>query len=200
LSSFSDDILVVSGLPRSGTSLLMQMLQAGGVPILTDSVRAADLDNPKGYFEFEATKKLLEDQSWLAHARGKAVKIVVPLVCSLPPGFRYRVLLIERNYTELLDSQAKMIQRRAIQRGGKDLPNSPERRELLTREFARAMDRAKTLLGSREDVQLLVLRHEDIMGDPEAAARFLADFAGGTLDRACMAATVDRSLHRNRRA
>jgi hypothetical protein len=173
----------------------MQMLEGGGFPVLTDSIRAADLDNPKGYFEFEATKKLLEDQSWLVQARGKAVKIVVPLVSSLPPGFRYRVLLIERDYTELLDSQAKMILRR-----GKDIPDTPERRDRLTREFARAIAQAKASLGSRPDVQLLLLHHEQIMQDPENAARLIDHFAGGTLDRARMAATVDRSLHRNRRA
>jgi hypothetical protein len=189
-----DDVFVVSGLPRSGTSMLMQMLEAGGMSILADQVRQADEDNPRGYFEFEATKKLIQDQSWIAAAKGKALKVVVPLVCALPPGYRYRVLLIERDYEEILDSQAKMILHRGV-----DLPDSPERRERLQREFARALARTKTTLGGRPDVQLLVLRHEDVMRDPEGAARLIDGFAGGTLDQARMAAVVDGSLHRNRR-
>lgn len=174
--------------------MLMQMLEAGGMSILADQVRQADEDNPRGYFEFEATKKLIQDQSWIAAAKGKALKVVVPLVCALPPGYRYRVLLIERDYEEILDSQAKMILHRGV-----DLPDSPERRERLQREFARALARTKTTLGGRPDVQLLVLRHEDVMRDPEGAARLIDGFAGGTLDQARMAAVVDGSLHRNRR-
>ena len=92
--------------------MLMQMLDAGGMSILTDRVREADEDNPKGYFEFEAAKRLLRDQAWLADARGKALKVVAPLVSSLPAGCNYRVLLIERDYAEILASQAKMIVRR----------------------------------------------------------------------------------------
>ena len=91
LPPLGDDVLIVSGLPRSGTSMLMQMLDAGGMPILTDKLREADEDNPKGYFELEAVKAMFRDQSWLTEARGKALKVVVPLVCNLPPGCNYRV-------------------------------------------------------------------------------------------------------------
>ena len=100
LPPLGEDVFVVSGLPRSGTSMLMQMLDAGGMEILTDRVREADEDNPKGYFEFEAVKKLLRDQSWVTDARGKALKVVAPLISSLPGGCNYRVVLIERDYDE----------------------------------------------------------------------------------------------------
>src|SRR5512134_4034770 len=102
-------ITVVTGLPRAGTSLVMQMLVAGGVPILVDGARPADADNPRGYLEFAPVKRLREDASWLPRARGRAVKVVVPLVCDLPPSERYRVLLVERDVREVLASQRTML-------------------------------------------------------------------------------------------
>src|SRR4026209_2745330 len=92
-------IVVVSGLPRSGTSMMMQMLQAGGLEILTDAVRTPDGSNPKGYFEFEAVKDLDKGQApaWLAGARGKAVKIVSSLVRWLPESNDYQVIFMQRN-------------------------------------------------------------------------------------------------------
>ncbi len=190
---FRMEVLVVSGLPRSGTSMLMQMLDAGGFSILTDGARGADEDNPRGYFEVEAAKRLLRDQSWLPGARGKAVKIVAPLVCSLPAGCRYRVILIERDYDEILESQAAMIRRR-----GEPVQDSSERRDRLRREYARVIAQTRTLLSKRADVQLLMLRHENILRDPDEASSSIGNFAGGTLDTGRMAAAVDRSLHRNR--
>ena len=197
LALLGDDVLVVSGLPRSGTSMVMQMLQAGGLVVLTDQVREADEDNPKGYFEFEAVKKLLQDQSWLPVARGKALKVVTPLVCSLPRGLlsnggRYRVLLLERDYDEILASQAKMIARR-----GERVKDSSGRRDRLRREFVRLMERTITTLRAREDVVLMVMNYAGIVRDPLDAAARMNGFAGGGLDEGRMARAVDRSLHRN---
>jgi tetratricopeptide (TPR) repeat protein len=193
--ALGEDVLVVCGLPRSGTSMLMQMLDAGGMPILTDQARTADEDNPKGYFEFEAVRKMFRDQGWVGEARGKAVKIVTPLVCSLPTGGRYRVLLIERDYDEILASQAKMIARR-----GEPVADSPERRERLRREYARLIDQTREVLGGRPDVELLTLFHEDTIRWPQETAEIMNRFAGGSLDTSRMASAVDRSLYRNRRA
>ncbi len=137
--------------------MLMQMLHAGGLPILTDKVREADEDNPKGYFEFEAVRKMFRDHSWVADARGKAVKVVAPLVCLLPAGCRYRVVLIERDYEEILASQAKMILRR-----GESIEDTPQRREQLRREFDRVVQQTKSTLGARADVELLQVRYETI--------------------------------------
>jgi len=196
LPPLGDDVLVVSGLPRSGTSMLMQMLHAAEVPILTDHAREADEDNPKGYFEFEAVKRMFGEtaQSWIGEARGKAVKVVAPLVASLPTGCPYRVILIERDYGEILASQAKMIARR-----GESVEDSPERRERLRREYARLMERTKMVLRARPDVRLIALRHEDILREPEQAAARINGFAGGVLDTTRMAQAVDPSLHRHRR-
>ncbi len=104
-------MVVVAGLPRSGTSMLMQLLAAGGVAPLTDGLREADSDNPRGYFEFGPASNLAQDASWLPHARGKAVKLALPLVMQLPPGEPYRVIVIERHPREVIASQCAMLQR-----------------------------------------------------------------------------------------
>ena len=132
LPPLGDELMIVSGLPRSGTSMLMQMLIAGGMTILSDNKRESDQDNPRGYFELEAVKTMFREQGWLADARGKVIKVVVPIVSGLPPGHDYRVILIERDYDEILASQATMIERR-----GESMDENPERRDRLRREYAR---------------------------------------------------------------
>ncbi len=107
----SEEIIIVSGLPRSGTSLMMQMLDRGGIPVVTDQVRVADDDNPRGYYEFEAVKRTKQDSSWLTGARGRAVKLVSSLLYDLPPTERYRVLFMQRELEEVLESQEKMLAR-----------------------------------------------------------------------------------------
>src|SRR5216684_2403419 len=105
------EIIVVSGLPRSGTSLMMQMLAAGGIEIVTDAVRTADCDNPRGYLEFERVKKIKHDRSWLPEARDKAFKMVSQLLYDLPPSEHYRIVFMERDMDETLRSQEKMLER-----------------------------------------------------------------------------------------
>src|SRR5262245_20267166 len=109
--SLSNEIIVVSGLPRSGTSLMMQMLDRGGIPAVTDRLRAADEDNPRGYYEFEAVKRTKQDASWLPAARGRAVKLVSSLLYDLPNSEAYRVLFMQRDMDEVLESQEKMLAR-----------------------------------------------------------------------------------------
>src|SRR5438046_6429896 len=104
-------ITVVSGLPRSGTSLMMQMLRAGGMPVRTDGFRKADEDNPRGYLEYEPVKRTREDSSWVSDAVGKAVKVVYLLLRDLPDGFDYRVILMRRSLREVLASQSAMLMR-----------------------------------------------------------------------------------------
>src|SRR5438132_3246059 len=104
-------IIIVSGLPRSGTSLMMQMLDKGGVEVVTDHVRTPDIDNPRGYYEFEKAKKIKEDASWLPEMRGKAFKMVSQLLYALPPTEQYRIIFMERNLDEILLSQEKMLKR-----------------------------------------------------------------------------------------
>src|SRR5438105_1498707 len=107
----STEIIIVSGLPRSGTSLMMQMLASGGVEVVTDNLRSADTDNPRGYYEFEQVKKVKQDQSWLPSCRGKAFKMVALLLLELPPTEKYRVVFMDRDLEEVLTSQEKMLER-----------------------------------------------------------------------------------------
>src|SRR5713101_3371282 len=107
----NSEIIIVSGLPRSGTSLMMQMLENGGVEIVTDNIRAADTDNPRGYYEFEKVKKIKQDASWLPATRGKAFKMVSQLLYDLPTSEQYRIIFMERDLEEVLLSQEKMLQR-----------------------------------------------------------------------------------------
>ena len=125
----SESLIVVTGLPRSGTSMLMQMLAAGGVAVLSDELRTADEDNPRGYLEFEPVKNLLKDSHWLFEARGKAIKIIAPLLSALPPGLPCRVILCERDLDEVLDSQERMLLRRnqLPRRAARPPPNSKGR-------------------------------------------------------------------------
>jgi tetratricopeptide (TPR) repeat protein len=193
MPALEESVVVVSGLPRSGTSMIMQMVAAGGVPVLTDGVREADEDNPRGYLEYEPVKNLRRDAKWLAEAKGKAIKIVVPLLGSLPKDVACRVILIERDLNEILNSQARMLLRR-----NENLPDTPERRDRLKDAYALTLQRAKTFLRNRPGTGLLVLQRSEVLRDPAAAASRISGFLGGQLATSKMAAEVDPSLHRQR--
>ena len=187
-----ESLIVVTGLPRSGTSMLMQMLAAGGVPILSDGLREADEDNPRGYFEFEPVKHLLNDAKFLLEARGKAIKIVAPLLAALPHSLPCRVILTERDLEEVLDSQERMLVHRNQPEAA-----TPESRRILKEEFARTLVRVKAMLAERPATQLLVLEHRAAISAPRLTAERVSQFLGGGLDVARMAAVIDPALHRN---
>ncbi|HLW76292.1 MAG TPA: tetratricopeptide repeat protein, partial [Bryobacteraceae bacterium] len=189
----AETLIVVTGLPRSGTSMLMQMLAAGGMEIVADHLRQPDQDNPRGYLEIERVKNLLKDSKWLLEHRGQAIKIVAPLLAGLPPELPCRVILIERDLDEVLDSQRSMIARR-----GQSLPDTPERRKMLKGEFARTLARTEAMLVRRPLTRLLPVKYSSAVADPRATAERIDQFLGGGLDVARMAAAVDGALHRNR--
>lgn len=185
-------IVVVSGLPRSGTSMVMKMLEAGGLPILTDGLRSADEDNPKGYFEVERVKNLAQeaDKRWLAGARGKCLKVISYLLKSLPPRFNYKVVFIRRDMEEVLASQRKMLARR-----GETEDTPPERMRAL---FEDDLWRASYQLKRRPEFETLELHYTAVLARPLEEAQRLAAFLGGGLDAEAMAAAVDPQLYRNR--
>lgn len=180
-------VTVVSGLPRSGTSLMMQMLAAGGLPVLADHVRPPDVDNPRGYFELERVRRIERDRGWLGSARGHAVKIVADLLPFLPGGHAYRVILMERALAEVAASQSAMLARR-----GADVPG-PEV-ALLAARLAE-LDR---WAAGRPDVSLLRVEHRGLLTDPVAAAAAVRRFLDLPLDVEAMAGAVDPRLHRQR--
>jgi tetratricopeptide (TPR) repeat protein len=187
------EIVIVAGLPRSGTSMVMQMLAAGGISHLTDGRRPADEDNPRGYFEFEAATRLGRDASWVPQARAKAVKLALPLVRLLPRGESYRVLIIEREPREVIASQRKMLKRLGRSDEGAALDD-----EQLAAEFLRQRERLRVWLEHRPEVAVLPLRYDGVLSDPEGAANRIAAFLGRAFDVAAAAASVDPALHRVR--
>jgi predicted AlkP superfamily phosphohydrolase/phosphomutase/tetratricopeptide (TPR) repeat protein len=193
IQPLAESLIVVTGLPRSGTSMLMQMLAAGGLRVLSDGLREADADNPRGYLEFEPVKSLLRDSKWLFEGRGKAVKIVAPLLAALPPGLACRVILAERDLDEVLDSQERMLVRR-----NQTLAATPERRQMLKDEYRRTLGSVKALLARRPGTQLLVIEHRDAISASLVTAEKVNRFLGGGFDVAKMAAAIDPALHRNR--
>jgi predicted AlkP superfamily phosphohydrolase/phosphomutase/tetratricopeptide (TPR) repeat protein len=188
-----ESVIVVTGLPRSGTSMLMQMLAAGGIDVLSDGSREADEQNPRGYLEFAPVKNLLNDSKWLFEARGKAVKIVAPLLSALPQGLPCRVIIMERSLDEILDSQQRMLANR-----NQSLADTPQRRRMLKDEYSRILERAKVMLSQRPDTQALVIGYRHAISDPLATAKPVNDFLGGGFDVARMAAAIDPALYRQR--
>lgn len=186
-----DFITIVSGLPRSGTSMLMRMLEAGGIPAVSDGVRRPDVDNPKGYFEIEAVKRLPDDAAWLEAARGKAVKVVSALLDKLPAQHDYRVIFLDRDLREVLESQRQMLIRRGEP---SDRVSDESMGGMFQKHIASVLARAR----SRAEMRLLMVRHGDVVLAPAAAARTLDDFLGGGLDVDAMAGAVDASLWRQR--
>lgn len=189
---YGKPVIVVSGLPRSGTSMAMRMLQAGGVSTVEDGQRTADADNPKGYFEDERVMQLaeMEDKTWLKAARGKALKVISYLLKELPRSNNYKVILMERDIGEVLASQSKMLQRR-----GEENPTDDAR---MAENYESLVWRVNYLLKRAPHIETLRLHYAEVVKDPEAAARRIAAFVGGQMDVEQMAAAVDPNLYRNR--
>lgn len=185
-------IVLVSGLPRSGTSMLMKMLDAGGLAVVSDGLRAADEDNPRGYFEDERVKNLAQDpdKRWLQEARGKAIKIISYLLKELPPQHNYKVLFVRRDLREVLASQAKMLARRG--------ESSDASNERMLELFESDLWKAAYLLRRRPQFEVLELRYAEVVALPEEQGRRMAAFLGQDLDVGAMVRAVDPSLHRNR--
>jgi len=188
-----DPIVVVSGLPRSGTSMLMKMLDEGGMQIMTDSERVADIDNPKGYFEYERVKDLEKetDKSYVREGRGKVLKVISFLIKDLPDDNDYRVIFMRRDLDEVIASQNKMIQRL-----GTDDSTAAE--EAMKEAYRNDIVRTRLLCKKRPNFELIEISYKSTVEDSEATARSVNAFVGGHLDEAAMRAAVDGSLYRNR--
>lgn len=184
-------VTIVSGLPRSGTSMMMQMLAAGGMPVLTDWARGPDDDNPRGYFEFDPVKRTASDAGWVAGAAGTAVKVIHLLLPTLPGGYEYRVVFMHRDVREVLASQEVMLRRRG--RRGADL--SPDQ---LAEAFAGQLRRVRAWLAGQAHILLLDVDHRQVIDDPAGQAARVNRFLGGRLNEARMASAVDADLYRQR--
>jgi hypothetical protein len=185
-------LIVVSGLPRSGTSMMMKMLDATGIPPLTDHVREADADNPKGYYEFERVKKLKEgDVAWLPEAEGKATKIISALLVHMPLDYEYRVLMMRRKMEEILASQDKMLERRGEESKVPD--------EKMAELYRKHMRQVEEWMNNQPNVTYIDVDYNALLEDPQLHLARINHFLGGDLDIEKMAAVVDPDLYRQRK-
>jgi Sulfotransferase domain len=187
----NDDVTIVSGLPRTGTSLMMQMLHAGGIPALTDRARESDEDNPRGYFELEAVKRTGKDPSWLADAGGRVVKMVHLLLYDLPDDNAYRVVFMRRELVEVVRSQGVMLERRGTE--GARLSD-----EQLIRAFEGQLAKVQRWLDEQPNFSVHYVNYNQLMTDPRPCVEAINAFLGGGLAVEPMLASIDPSLYRQR--
>lgn len=186
-------IVIVSGLPRSGTSLMMSMLDTAGIHPMQDHIRTADVDNPKGYYEYERVKALPDgDTAWVKDARGKSVKVITALLKHLPKKFHYDVLVMRREMAEILASQKKMLERR-----GEDPEkvSDQEMAELFNKHFNQVMDWVK----NQKNVRYIEVSYNDLLDSPEGEVEKINTFLGGQLDTGAMLEKIDPDLYRQRK-
>ncbi len=185
-------ITIVSGLPRSGTTMMMRMLEAGGLETVVDGIRKADDDNPKGYYEYEKVKKLENGSTWLKGATGKVVKIISALLIHLPSSFQYQVIFMKRNMSEILASQSKMLERRGV------VPGSVSD-EILAKKFENHLAKTYTWLEKQDNIKTLYVNYNDFIDSPLEESRKIISFIEGiSLDVGKMTEIVDLSLYRQR--
>jgi hypothetical protein len=180
-------ITIVSGLPRSGTSMMMQMLKAGGMELLTDHIRENDDNNPKGYMEYEAVKSIGKDNSWLINAEGKVVKIISHLLQYLPDTFTYKIIFMQRDLVEILQSQQKMLK--------KDTATFPMG---LADTFKKQLLKTESWLNGQPNMEVLYVNYKDIVEQPEEQSENVNSFLGTELDTKNMALAIDKQLYRNK--
>ena len=186
-SALKNELIIVSGIPRSGTSLLMQMLRAGGVEILSDHKRKADKSNPKGYLEMDAVKRLEKDNSCLKGKKGKAVKVISHLLKHVPEDQEYKVIFMNRKIKEILKSQDKMV-------GEKKDTFS----KVLIEAFKKELKVVKQWARENPRMEVLNLHYGDMIKDPQTQAEKIIEFLNAPLDKEKMVNVVDPSLYRSK--
>ena len=187
-----DWVTIVSGLPRSGTSMMMQMISAGGITPLTDEIRTPDEDNPKGYYEFEPVKKTKEDPSWLKRAPGMVVKMVYRLLYDLPAEYRYKVVYMRRKLEEVVASQNVMLERSGKEGGG--LPDAK-----LLEVFRAEIDKSNKWLAEQPNFEILYINYNEIIAEPTPQVNRINEFLGGKLNTQAMLQIVDPTLYRQKK-
>ena len=184
-------ITIVSGLPRSGTSMMMKMLEAGGMRILKDEIRKADEDNSAGYYEFEKVKELKKDPSWLENAIGKAVKIISSLLEHLPERYTYKIIFMYRNMEEILNSQRQML----IRRGE---PTDEVSDEKMGKMFLKHLQKIEERLNKQSNMDVLTIHYNKILNEPAKHSEIINRFLGNTLNTKNMTGVIDQALYHQR--
>lgn len=186
-----DFLTIVTGLPRSGTSMMMRMLDKGGLPVIIDEVREADDDNPKGYYEFEPVKHTNADSSWVEQSQGKSVKMVYRLLYDMPRDHDYRVLFMRREMNEVLASQKVMLERHGAADGSVT-------DEQMSQLFRSQLADFEKWLAEQPNIKVLEVSYNRMLSEPAAEIKRVNTFLDGGLDLEAMQAVVDPQLYRNR--
>jgi predicted AlkP superfamily phosphohydrolase/phosphomutase/tetratricopeptide (TPR) repeat protein len=181
------EVIIVSGLPRSGTSMMMQILEAGGIEVFTDEIRQPDQNNPKGYFEYEKTKSLAKDNTWVQEAEGQALKVIAHLLPYLPNNLKYKVIFMQRDMKEVIRSQQKMI--------NKNIDTFPV---AIAQAFEKEVEKVMAWARKEPDVDLLVLNYSEIIANPETEVKKISSFLNVYLDENEMISVIDPTLYRNK--
>ena len=172
---------------------MMRMLLAGGMEVLTDEVRKADEDNPRGYFEYEPVKKTKEDASWLDNCRGKAVKMVSMLLYDLPSDTRYKIIFMRRDMGEMLASQNAMLNR--LEKEGADVGDKE-----MAQKFEKHLRHLEDWIRKQKNIEAIDIHYNQVIEDPLRHAKMVSQFLGGWMNVQEMAKVVEKSLYRRRRA
>jgi len=184
-------IVVVSGLPRSGTSMMMKMLAEGGLSTVVDNLREADEDNPNGYFEIEDVKALKDGQNkWINDARGKVVKVISYLLEFLPADLTYDVIFMDREIHEVLASQKKMLARRNEVSSISD--------EAMEKQYREHLKAVKYWLPRQANIRVKYVKYDEMVKSPETLVPSLIEFLELPLNAEAMKAVPNPSLYRNR--
>jgi hypothetical protein len=192
MSDSDQTVYIVSGLPRSGTSMMMQMLEAGGLQIVTDNIRTADDDNLQGYFEFERIKQLKEgDSAWMGQACGKVLKVISALLEHLPDHYHYKIIFMERDLSEVLASQRKMLERR-----GK--PANKEDDVMFSNLYKKHLIKVKAWLSGKTNFEVIYIGYKDLMENPKRYSEDIARFIDAPLDVQKMANVPQERFYRQR--
>jgi hypothetical protein len=185
-------ITIVSGLPRSGTSMMMKMLEAGGMQILTDNVRSADENNPMGYYEFERVKKLKDgDITWVETAQGKAIKVISALLEQIPRDFHYKIIFMRRDMNEILASQKRMLEIMGQSNG--NLSDGQ-----LATIYNKHLASIEGWLARQTNLEVIYVNYNSLLKDPNQYLMQLQTFLRGNLDIEKMRGVIDRNLYRQR--
>jgi len=185
-------IVVISGLPRSGTSMMMNMIRAGGLEVLTDDVRKADNDNLRGYLEYERVKQLDKDASWIVEAEGKVVKVISVLLRYLPPDHEYKIIFMHRDILEILASQKKMLEHRGEQ-------PSDVSDDTMSAVYKKHILEIKEWLKKQSNVETLHINYNEALVNIRPTVVRVNEFLGGGLNMEEMVNVVDPLLYRQRK-
>lgn len=187
-----DAIIIVSGLPRCGTSMMMQMLEAGGIPIVTDHIRKSDEDNLRGYYEFEKVKEIKKNSGWLDQCFGKVFKMVSALLYDLPKNRKYKIIFMKRNFEEMIASQNVMLKRKGIKDDGIS-------DEVMAKKFESHLSKIEAWLEKQNFIDILYINYNNVLQNPFKNAQRVNMFLENRLNIDNMVGVVEKSLYRQKK-